>query len=414
LKLIQILGPLDALPKASSGHENGRIQAGFTMFAIPLACLSLTVFGQAGTNNSDTITKNNVVLASDTDRRDKNIARLGAEIQTALDDGKKKSLLALRGEIEKVLKNSTSQAKVDQEGKFLLRKVLADIDRLAQLDQDPEKRAEIENLFAYLAGGIPPDGVYPAGLGETPLAKRHRVMQSKASLLIGPASFIRLKTLASTFTLIANECCRGQMPDTDLQSELEKEFAPYLNSDWADNWSFQLIYGKLMAMVYLSNKGRNHEKLAKLIKELDVINLGYSGKDSAYFLDTISYKFAMLVQQGRHQECIQEFKKIPLAQLNASSVDEQICLIDIYLSAAQSYEAAGKKDLALLQQELAFSYCLQLNPPKLFLVRFKKSVAKDLRDKLANNNKWKEVRNLEERCQLLGLAFDRMPKQPFE
>ena len=204
------------------------------------------------------------------------------------------------------------------------------------------------------------------------------------------------------------------MPDTDLQSEIEKEFAPYLNSDWADNWSFQLNYGKLMAMVYLSKKGRNHENLAKLIKDMDVINLEYGEKDSAFFLDTISYKLVMLVQQGRHQECIQEFKKIPLAQLNASSVDEQISLVDIYLSAAQSYEAVGKKDLALLQQDLAFSYCLQIEHQKIFLVRFRKTVAKDLRDKYAKNNQWKEARNLEERCQFLGLAFDPLPKQPFE
>lgn len=383
------------------------------MFAMPITCLLLTVSGQAGENDTDGNTKNNVVVAIKTDRRDKNIARLGDEIQAALFDGKK-SLLALRGEIETVLKNSTSQAKVDQVGKFLLRKVLADIDRLAQLDQDPEKRAETDNLFAYLNGDIPPDGGYPAGTGETPFAKRHRLMQSKASLLFGPASFIRLRILSSTFTLIANECCRGQMPDTDLQSEIEKEFAPYLNSDWADNWSFQLNYGKLMAMVYLSKKGRNHENLAKLIKDMDVINLEYGEKDSAFFLDTISYKLVMLVQQGRHQECIQEFKKIPLAQLNASSVDEQISLVDIYLSAAQSYEAVGKKDLALLQQDLAFSYCLQIEHQKIFLVRFRKTVAKDLRDKYAKNNQWKEARNLEERCQFLGLAFDPLPKQPFE
>jgi hypothetical protein len=42
------------------------------------------------------------------------------------------------------------------------------------------------------------------------------------------------------------------------------------------------------------------------------------------------------------------------------------------------------------------------------------SIAKDLRDKLANNKQWFQARSLEERCKLFGLAFDPLPKQPFE
>ena len=42
------------------------------------------------------------------------------------------------------------------------------------------------------------------------------------------------------------------------------------------------------------------------------------------------------------------------------------------------------------------------------------SIAKDLRDKLANNKQWSQARSLEERCKLFGLAFDPLPKQPFE
>jgi len=49
-----------------------------------------------------------------------------------------------------------------------------------------------------------------------------------------------------------------------------------------------------------------------------------------------------------------------------------------------------------------------------YLTAFRKSVAKELRDKYAKNNQWKEARNLEERCKLLGIGFDPLPKQAFE
>lgn len=438
------------------------------MFTLPLACLLLTALGQAEIKDSDTdimlrkaeqavirgdlfeissllnkvakayevakepekkgklkkvywelknkeqeLSQKKAGLMGISGKRDKSIALIGEEVNKALYEGKN-SFLALRGPIEKVLKNSTSEAPVDQMGKFALRKVLADIDTLAQLDQDPDKRADTEKLFHFMDGKIAPDQDYPAEKGETSFIKRHCFMQKEASRLFGPASFIRLRMLTATFSLLANECCRGQMPDLDLQAEMEREFEPYLNSEWGKTWSFKMAYGELMAMACLSPKGKNHERLAKVINELEEVKSAYGESDSSYFLETISYRLLMLAQQGRHAECIQKFQEITVAQLSRASEYQILCLIDIYLSAAQSYEALGKKELALVQQEMAFSFCLHLQNPKCLLVRFKKSVARDLRDKYAQNNRWKDARNLEERCQLVGLGFDPLPKQPNE
>ena len=55
-----------------------------------------------------------------------------------------------------------------------------------------------------------------------------------------------------------------------------------------------------------------------------------------------------------------------------------------------------------------------ISPEAKFLGDFKKKVAKDLRDMYARNKRMKDARNLEERCQLLGLGFEPLPKQPGE
>lgn len=169
-----------------------------------------------------------------------------------------------------------------------------------------------------------------------------------------------------------------------------------------------------MARAYLSPKRRNNKELARVIKELESIQGEYGNQDSHYFLGTISYRLLMLNREGRHQECIQEFEKIKPGQKNGPLNRAKIYMLDIYLCAAQSYEALGKKDQALFLQELAYSLCLEVFSDNHFLVRFRKSVAKDLRDMYAQSNRMKDARNLEERCQLLGLGFDPLPKQPGE
>ncbi len=154
--------------------------------------------------------------------------------------------------------------------------------------------------------------------------------------------------------------------------------------------------------------------LTDTTKNLDNIKCIYSNKDSFFFAETLSYRMVLLAQMGRFHECLQEFeslgKKAAEQEADPRYTDR---LMDIYLSAAASYEALGNKELALLYQELAFGCAMELGSPA-WLASFKKSVAKELRDKYAKNNQWKEARNLEERCQLLGLAFEPLPKQPFE
>jgi hypothetical protein len=285
---------------------------------------------------------------------------------------------------------------------------------LTELDRDPAKRVETNNFFALISKEMPPDLTYPPEGTKSALVKRISQIQSEASRLFGPTSYIRLAFLGGALNALANECLKGQMPDIDLETEIQKEFAPFLNSDWANNITFQSEYYGPLAKVYLSPKGKDHNKLAEVIKKLEGLNSEFGEPDSYYFLDTISFRLIMLSQQERHQECLAQFKKITANQLHNAPPKYKLNQIDIHLCAARSYEALGIKESALLQQELAFGLCLECGPIHFSLSRFKRSVAQELRDKYAKNNQWKEARNLEERCQLLGLTFDPLPKQPFE
>ena len=362
----------------------------------------------------EALSERKIILENTTKNSDTTILLLMASVDRSFYAGKN-GFLARRNEIENFLKvSSTSKAQVDQMGRFTFGKVLADMDRLVQLDQDPVKRAETEKLFASLAGDAWPEELYPAALGETPLVKQNKQLQWEAGRLFGPSSFIRLRILKSSFSILARECLGGQMPDVDLEAELNRVFAPFLHSEWAESFYLKEPYCHLMALVFLSPKVKNHEKLAKLIKDLEAMNPEYGNPESNHFLEAFSYRLLMLSQQGRYHECIQEFEKIHSWRFTQAQIAEKENLVDIHQSAAQSYAALGKKDQALLQQELAFNNCLEVPLAKIHLVRFRKSVAKDLRDKYAQNNRMKDARNLEERCQLMGLGFEPLPKQPGE
>ncbi len=359
------------------------------------------------------LSERKIIQENTSKNRDMEIRFLSESVDRSFYSGKN-GFLARRNEIEKFLMDSTSKAQVDQTCSFKFGKILADMDRLVQLNKDPVKRGETEKLFAFAAGDDLPEELYPASLGETPLVKKNNQMQREASRLFGPSSFIRLRLLQSNFAMLANECFRGQMPDVDLQAEMDREFAPYLHSEWAKNQDFKEKNYHLKVWVCLSPKGKNYEKLARVIKELEAINPEYGHQESDQFLEIFSYRLLMLSQQGRHKECIQEFEKVHSYRFTQAQIAQKINLVDIHQSAAQSYAALGKKELALIQQELAFNNSLENPLSKIHLVHFRKSVAKDLRDMYAQNNRIKDARNLEERCQLLGLGFEPLPKQPGE
>lgn len=209
-------------------------------------------------------------------------------------------------------------------------------------------------------------------------------------------------------------CRRGEMPGIDLEAECEAELGPLLNSEWSKLERVKIIQLRVKANACLCAKEKNYEKLQRISKDLDDHKKIFSSKDSLFFAETLSYRMVMLAQLGRFQECLQEFEKFGKKALEQYAVGEYPhARADIYLSAATAYEKLGKRDLALLYQELAFGCALEMGTPDA-LPTFNKSVAKELRDKYAKNNQWKEARSLEERCQLLGLGFDPLPKQAFE
>ena len=204
------------------------------------------------------------------------------------------------------------------------------------------------------------------------------------------------------------------MAGVDLEAECNSELGPFLNSEWSEIERMKRVQLKTKAYACLCAKEKNYEKLLRISTDLDNHKKKYSKKDSFFFIETLSYRMVMLTQLGRFQECLQEFQKFDTNSLGQVPTKEYIlALIDIYLSAAAANEALGKKDQALLYQELAFGYALEFGSIG-YLTAFRKSVAKELRDKYAKNNQWKEARNLEERCKLLGLDFDPLPKQAFE
>ncbi len=233
-----------------------------------------------------------------------------------------------------------------------------------------------------------------------------------AKRLFGPASFAHFFILNSLLLTLQCECRLGKMTEVDLSSEAEKELACFLQSDWNENIYIQRLHLMSMANACLTERAKNHSKLKQIIQDLEELETSIHSKGHADFHYIDSYRLAMLSQQGLHEECIQEFQKIKPHNLAHSSNWEE--LADIYLSVAKAYEAINKKDLALDYQDLAFNACMQIPSRARLLTSWRISIAKGLRDKLANNKQWSQARSLEERCKLFGLAFDPLPKQPFE
>ena len=326
--------------------------------------------------------------------------------------GSKESFLDSRGVVEAALKKPFKANRINQSFEFILRKALIDIDRLTELEKDPAKRLEVTKLFLLLEGKYKAEEFPQDEKNQTGLLINLRKTAEMAAKLFGPASFVCYQKLDDTFQVLVNECRRGKMTHVDLASEIEKEFAPFVQAGWSDQFIFRIHYLKQLAVVCLTEKGRNHRRLLVIIEELESLLKSYCTPDSDHFLYPISCRLEMLVQQGRYAESIREFEKIKPSEIAKIEIPNN--KINLYLSAAQAYDALGKKELALVNQELVFSVAQEIPGGDKFLGDFKKKVAKDLRDQLVKNNKWNDARNLEERCKLTGLAFDPLPKQPFE
>ena len=326
--------------------------------------------------------------------------------------GGKESFLDSRGVVEAALKKPFKTNPINQSYDFLLRKALVDIDRLTELEKDPAKRLEVTNLFLLLEGKYKLEEFPQDEKNQTGFLINQRKAAAMAARLFGPASFICYQKLDHTFQVLVNECRWGKMTHVDLASEIEKEFAPFVQAGWSDQFIFRLHYLKPLAAGCLTEKGRNHERLLVINEELESLLKSHCSPDSVLLFLPISNRMELLVQQGRHAECIQEFEKIKPSKI--IKIEIPYNKINLYLSAAQAYDALGKKELALVNQELVFSVAQEIPLDAKFLGDFKKKVAKDLRDMYARNKRMKDARNLEERCQLMGLGFEPLPKQPGE
>ena len=325
----------------------------------------------------------------------------------------KESFLACRPVIKQTLNEPRNQNPFNRSNEFQLRKALQDMDRLEQLDKDPALRPKTENILGISSGYL---SQFSPGetLDPTSLLQHLRQTKADSTNLFGSTSFFNFQITVSILGLLETFSRRGEMAGVDLEAECNSELGPFLNSEWSEIERMKRVQLKTKAYACLCAKEKNYEKLLRISTDLDNHKKKYSKKDSFFFIETLSYRMVMLTQLGRFQECLQEFQKFGTNSLGQVPTKEYtLALIDIYLSAAAANEALGKKDQALLYQELAFGYALEFGSIG-YLTAFRKSVAKELRDKYAKNNQWKEARNLEERCKLLGIGFDPLPKQAFE
>lgn len=343
---------------------------------------------------------------------DQNLFHQLNTLDRAIHEGKN-SFLACRPIMQQTLNEPRNQNPFNKSIEFKIRKALQDMDRLEQLDKDPAMRAITENILKYSSGGYT-----RLGNGKSPNVSQliNSLRQSKAvaANLFGPTSFLYFKLSYLIVDLLKTCCRRGEMPGIDLEAECEAELGPFLNSEWSKLEIVKITQLRVKANACLCAKEKNYEKLQRISKDLDDRKKIFSSKDSLFFAETLSYRMVMLAQLGRFQECLQEFEKFGKKVLEQDAVGEYPHYrAHIYLSAAAAYEKLGKRDLAILYQELAFGCALEYGTPDV-LSAFNKSVATELRDKYAKNNQWKDARSLEERCKLLGIGFDPLPKQAFE
>ena len=322
------------------------------------------------------------------------------------------SFLAQRPRIEKSLENSFKPTKINKSNALLLRKALNDMDRLAELKQDPFKRAEAAKFFSLLENGTAAAEIPPDEKDQTGYLIHERQKAEMAKRLFGTASFAHFFILNSVLCSLQCECRMGKLTEVNLASEVEKELACFLQSDWNENVYIQRLNLMALANACLTERAKNHSRLKQIIQDLEELETTIHSPGHADFLYIDSYRLAMLSQQGLHEECIQEFQKIK--PYNLAHFSQWEILTDIYLSVAKAYEAINKKDLALDYQDLAFNACMQIPSRARLLTSWRISIAKDLRDKLANNKQWPQARSLEERCKLFGIGFEPLPKQAFE
>ncbi len=320
--------------------------------------------------------------------------------------------LALQGWLEKGLATPFKPTQINNSGQFLLQKAMQDLKILKDLNQDPLKKAEATKLFSLIQDGKNPEEVPADEKNQTGYLKYEQRKSEMATRLFGPASFIQSLVLERLLSNLQYECRTGRMSQVDLNLEIEKKLAPFLQSEWKDNFYLRRMHLRGMASACLTERGKNHPKLEQIIRDLENLESSLHSSDSSEFLCTTSYRMAMLSQQKRHEECIQEFKKIkPYAIYNCYYWE---VLTDIYSKLAVSYEALNKEDMALVYKDLAFGSCMKIRNRAFSLTHWQATIGKDLRDKYAKNKQWQEARNLEERCKLLGIGFDPLPKQAFE
>lgn len=440
------------------------------MFALPMACLVLFVLGQAPAQESgagfDTLKMKatRAVLKGDVSDVSGMINAVEKEIGNANNQNRKEELKAILGDLNYLKKNSfngkfnyeKTKGEIDyslihalndlslvMEGgkirylafreeilqklakprtphpinkalEFILQMALQDINRLAEIDKDPAGRIKTDKIFNLFTRNQKVQGVPPDAPDQTGLLKSLREGKAEVARLFGPKSHFHFILMQPTLNVLNYECRWGRMVNVDLLSECEKEFAPFSQSEWTDIFLLKLLHLKTKAHAYLCAKSRNHQKLVGVLQEIEEITSNYRPLYGSHSFDTLPFQMAMFTQQGRHQECIQKFAEFKLEVLQANPLDGAGLLLDIHWSAAQSYAGLNKIDVSILHHELAFAITRQMQEPTHFLVDFQKSIAQDLRDKYAQNNRMKEARNLEERCQLLGLGFDPLPKQPGE
>jgi hypothetical protein len=343
---------------------------------------------------------------------DQNLFHQYNTLMRAIPDGKE-SFLACRPVILQTLNKPRNPNLFNKSIEFEMRKALQDMDRLEQLDKDPAMRSITEDFLNASCGKFKRLNKDESANTASEI-KLFKQAKGDAASLFGRGSFLYVALTYRILDDLITMCRCREMTGVDLEAECEKELGPLLNSEWHQSLGVKLIHLRAKANACLCAKEKNYEKLQRISKALDDYKCIYSNGDSFFFAESLSYRMILLTQMGRFQECLKEFenygKKVAEQEVDLRYIHIRI---DMYTSAATSYEALGNKELALLYQELAFGCALESGSPR-WLPTFKKSIAKELRDKYAKNNQWREARNLEERCQLLGLGFDPLPKQAFE
>jgi len=208
------------------------------------------------------------------------------------------------------------------------------------------------------------------------------------------------------------DSCFIQIGDQEKIKILKGEVLPFVkefkNVVGADNlWLIDMeLYCKSVLCILESDFKFGY----KTIEEFETGREVIFGKNDDSLAIPYYCRLSLLMRENKQEEVIQQFEKIPKNWLEPSSAFLVNHKIKFAAVAADAYTKLGKKEMAILWREIAFSYSFPLQSLAGKNYALKQAIL--LRNLYLEEKSWTLMRNLEERCAKFGMKP--LPKQPGE